>query len=1213
MSYVVDSADDEPPPPPDIAPEIQSPERTGAKSRDGRYHRGTEPSELSSIEEEDADADGGGGGRRELRAAPPSAAAASMDSASSFDRRRPDYDTPPRAAASSSLVVPRKETPTGASPTMVDMTNDSGDDDVDLLPRGGGADENGAGRRRSTSAPLVASVRRECGGRTTREVGVTVRWVEVEVEVAADRTDRRVGIPPPPSRVSRAVGEGTIAPRGGVGGAADDEGTTTESDEGAARRSTRRGRKRRRGPTSEGRPEFVASSDGGRCTPNAGGGDGGGGPDGDDYAILRTRYLMPRIREKVELAGGITLRRQCRGRMIDQNTPGFRLLRSRVDALTRKRDHAEVYRLLCQLRNWELDPRRVPTAFRDAGDEDVAEVLDLTRDEDERPSCVDVDEYIADVLLAPLDASSGFIPHHTSSSQQPTDACNQRLRKSLSQDAPATAFSDGQQCSPSPTVAAAVAKAGTEKLEAYAHAKDSAMINIGAVSSPSLSPGHRTPMRPRSPANTPTRQCFVAINDYERWNDIPKPPGQKTIHECRDFYVQEKKRPQFQISEDLSMQQTTAGASAPGFLANGGGVKGSIENLVRTPLPSSSISFLENSPDLLQQCGLGEQLDKHTGTAHPFTPRHNFLLSTVDAKLLRGGMPLLQGSVAMPNCYHFVGRGRALQNEIYVPPENTFTQIFSSPLPNLRVDLTPPKLDFSAFTFGALPPSPSNDRTKVSQVVTPEAEEQKPCKKKKQQEKSYINNYPGNNMHVLTRVSTFLVTDFGFPSNQRIPPFSRGACYSAQSVRKDNKRHYTTKTEGTSRQRNPVNCRPTNISRDLKHVRPAFNSITFSVIPASRLLVEESKPVKAKCLREQWNIQSTLRRSGQWTPNGHLTGRWKPPEWAVVQSNDGGGVHNEKKKKHPGCRKSLLPELNSLVLNFAAEMRMSCNSSGKDRTTASLRDVVCPQYVRPTINLLCSAHSAVESLLPKGDCEDWEVVAMAWRYYNHWRPRETKVLLLAESHAFTPKERAYGPGLDKGMLQDTYFGPRGFVSLVYCLSYGENESLSGNVIDKTNKGTSQFWTLFAACARGVEHVADTTAKKAVCSRFASDLLKGGGLSVEERLKAKLEVLEDLRSRGIWLLDASIFGWYMSQPQEYSRSSSSGEVHRKQKNRPPKELKIPSLVLSWELFTKHLIREVSDEGHLKLLIPIGMEVEAALTRERMEDAIRVDSTQSLLDW
>ena len=189
------------------------------------------------------------------------------------------------------------------------------------------------------------------------------------------------------------------------------------------------------------------------------------------------------------------------------------------------------------------------------------------------------------------------------------------------------------------------------------------------------------------------------------------------------------------------------------------------------------------------------------------------------------------------------------------------------------------------------------------------------------------------------------------------------------------------------------------------------------------------------------------------------------------------------------------------------------------------------------------------------------------------------------------------------------------MSLVYCLAYGENESLhSGNdVIDKTNKGTPQFWTLLAACARGVDYVAKTAATtstktKVFSSPFASDLLKGGGLPVEERLQAKLKVLEDLRSRGIWLLDASIFGWYISQPQEYSRSSVTGEVHRKQKNRPPKELKIPSLVLSWELFTKHIIKEVADEGHLKLLIPIGMEVESALTRKRMEDVV-VGGTRS----
>ena len=205
------------------------------------------------------------------------------------------------------------------------------------------------------------------------------------------------------------------------------------------------------------------------------------------------------------------------------------------------------------------------------------------------------------------------------------------------------------------------------------------------------------------------------------------------------------------------------------------------------------------------------------------------------------------------------------------------------------------------------------------------------------------------------------------------------------------------------------------------------------------------------------------------------------------------------------------------------------------------------------------------------------------------------------------KDRAMcGPGLDKGLLQDTYFGPRGFISLVYCLSYGENESLDAKTNDKNNKGTPQFWTLLAACSRGVDYVAYT--QRPSSSPFASDLLKIGNLSVEERLRAKLAVLQNLQRRGIWLIDTSVFGWYISQPQTYSRSRITNEVHRKQKSRPPSELKTPSLVLSWELFTKHIVREVADEGHLKYLIPIGMEVEAAVTRKRLEDAIRSSNSE-----
>lgn len=215
------------------------------------------------------------------------------------------------------------------------------------------------------------------------------------------------------------------------------------------------------------------------------------------------------------------------------------------------------------------------------------------------------------------------------------------------------------------------------------------------------------------------------------------------------------------------------------------------------------------------------------------------------------------------------------------------------------------------------------------------------------------------------------------------------------------------------------------------------------------------------------------------------------------------------------------------------------------------------------------------------------------------------MIVLAESHAFTERNRALkGPGLESSLLRDTYFGPREFISLVYCLAYGENEALSRECNDP-NKGTPQFWALLAACSRGVDFVPDMAINaktKNVRAQFAADVLKGGGLPVEDRLEAKVKILQDLQTRGIWLLDASLFGWYISQPQEFKRSIKTNEIHRKAKARPPKDLKAPSLVLSWELFTKHVIRDIANEGGLKLLIPIGMEVEASLTRGRLEDAI-----------
>jgi hypothetical protein len=282
-----------------------------------------------------------------------------------------------------------------------------------------------------------------------------------------------------------------------------------------------------------------------------------------------------------------------------------------------------------------------------------------------------------------------------------------------------------------------------------------------------------------------------------------------------------------------------------------------------------------------------------------------------------------------------------------------------------------------------------------------------------------------------TEECKFSVIDFGFPNQ----------CNTRKGGQK--RKNYSTKIADShalsSRQlpSTTINGMLTNFNEKLHHhVSPtSCHSINIIPIPAvQQHAASYAKPIKeAVSLRHQWNLQGKLRRRGEWIPTGHLTGQWKPPQWAItlnthnVGEGDEFNSNNETNNNTPmmkkqktrktnlggsQCKKSLLPQLDSLMWMFTSEMRMRCNNfSCEDdgspmhsySSSTCLRDVICPQYVKPTINVLCSAHSAMESLLPKGDCEEWKVVALAWRYYNHWRPSVTKVILLAESHAFTSK------------------------------------------------------------------------------------------------------------------------------------------------------------------------------------------------------------------
>lgn len=113
----------------------------------------------------------------------------------------------------------------------------------------------------------------------------------------------------------------------------------------------------------------------------------------------------------------------------------------------------------------------------------------------------------------------------------------------------------------------------------------------------------------------------------------------------------------------------------------------------------------------------------------------------------------------------------------------------------------------------------------------------------------------------------------------------------------------------------------------------------------------------------------------------------------------------------------------------------------------------------------------------------------AWR--NAWRPSRIRVLLIAESHV------AEEPG-DEDVEVDTGSAemPRRFCRLIYCLGYGE-PTLCRPRSPANNTGTRQFWSIF------------------------SSLVEGRLAQAPTGLKCKVQILEAMRERGIWLVDASV--------------------------------------------------------------------------------------------
>jgi len=125
----------------------------------------------------------------------------------------------------------------------------------------------------------------------------------------------------------------------------------------------------------------------------------------------------------------------------------------------------------------------------------------------------------------------------------------------------------------------------------------------------------------------------------------------------------------------------------------------------------------------------------------------------------------------------------------------------------------------------------------------------------------------------------------------------------------------------------------------------------------------------------------------------------------------------------------------------------------------------------------------------------------AWR--NLWRPETVRLLVIGESHVAQSigdhAVRVAVPGAPKPF-------PDRFVRLMYCVGYGEPSVCTGGGPNWENSVTP-YWRILMDMGGPVRQYG---------GRYGS-------------VNTKLDVLVDLKARGIWLVDAVIFGVYRVQP------------------------------------------------------------------------------------
>jgi len=161
--------------------------------------------------------------------------------------------------------------------------------------------------------------------------------------------------------------------------------------------------------------------------------------------------------------------------------------------------------------------------------------------------------------------------------------------------------------------------------------------------------------------------------------------------------------------------------------------------------------------------------------------------------------------------------------------------------------------------------------------------------------------------------------------------------------------------------------------------------------------------------------------------------------------------------------------------------------------------------------------------------------------------------LLAESHVYTNK-RDFEIECDRFILHRIIPNyPLRFVRFVYCLGYGEDKLLTQKRVDIKNTGTPQYWKIFSSCI--AENENDLGFERILSTKTTSFI---------KRICNKINVLQKMKEKGIWLLDASIISLY-----------GTGKKNRE-------DFKRTVLEISWKNHVSNVLKEVNP----KHIIVIG---------------------------